>query len=63
MAYCVHLLYSDGEEQQIGISSHSKRGIRQQMSSHRAFKHLTERVIENGALVAAVTEVAKGARL
>jgi hypothetical protein len=64
MAYTVNLLMSDGEERRIGICSHSRRGIRQQMSRHRAFKHLSERVMTpDAALFATVAAVARGERL
>jgi hypothetical protein len=62
MAYCIHLLYSDGEEQQIGISG-TKRGCRQSLRNHRGLRHLPERVIEHGALVATVAAVARTERI
>jgi hypothetical protein len=63
-AFGCALIYADGSTGQIGIASRSHRGVRQQMASHRAFKHLTERVMTpDAALFATVAAVTKGARL
>jgi hypothetical protein len=63
-AYGVSLVYADGSTGQIGIASRSRRGVRQQMSSHRAFKHLSERIVTpDQALIATVNAVARTERV
>jgi hypothetical protein len=62
-AFGCALIYADGSTGQIGIASRSRRGVRQQMSTHRAFKHLSERVLTpDAALFATVAAVARTER-